>query len=48
MNTHKNYAFSITSDSFATPWTADCQAPVLGISQARILKWVAIFTHVNT
>ena len=48
MNTRKNYACSITSDSFATPWTADYQAPVLGISQARIVEWIAIFTYVNT
>jgi len=32
------------SDSFTTPWTV-CSPPsssVLGISQARILEWVAI------
>ena len=28
---------------FATPWTADCQAPgVHGILQTKILEWVAI------
>ena len=26
---------------FATLWTVDCQAPVCGILQARILEWVA-------
>ena len=31
------------SDSFATPWTIAHQAPsVHGISEARILEWVAI------
>ena len=34
---------SIVSDSFATPWTVACQAPLsLEILQARILEWVAI------
>ena len=29
---------------FMTPWTVTHQAPLpVGISQARILKWVAIF-----
>ena len=29
---------------FATPWTVVCQAPLsIGIFQARILEWVAIF-----
>ena len=33
---------SVVSDS-ATPWTVACQAPLsMGISQARILKWVPI------
>ena len=28
---------------FATPWTTACQAPTVhGISQARILEWVAM------
>ena len=27
---------------FATPWTAAYQSPVYGISQAKILEWVAI------
>ena len=27
---------------FATPWTVACQAPVLGIFQARILEWVVM------
>ena len=31
----------IVSDSFVTPWTA-AWAPVYGISQARLLEWVAI------
>ena len=26
---------------FVTPWTGACQAPVHGILQARIMKWVA-------
>ena len=31
------------SDSFVTPWTVACQAPLsVGFSQARILEWVAI------
>ena len=30
------------SDSFATSWTAACQVSVHGISQARILQWLAI------
>ena len=31
------------SDSFATPWTVAPQAPLVhGISQARILEWVAV------
>ena len=42
------------SDSFATPWTVvcdpmDCSVPgssVLGISQARILEWVAILAAI--
>ena len=29
------------SDSFVTPWTVACQSSVHGISQARILEWVA-------
>ena len=33
---------AVMSDSFATPWTMAHQAPVHGISQARILEWVAI------
>ena len=32
---------SVVSDS-VIPWTVTCQASVHGISQARILKWVAI------
>ena len=34
--------FSVMSDSFVTPWTIAHQTPVHGISQARILEWVAI------
>ena len=30
------------SDSFATLWTIAYQAPIHGVSQARILKWVSI------
>ena len=31
------------SDSYATPWTVACQAPLfMGFFQARILEWVAI------
>ena len=34
---------SVVSDSFATPWTVACQAPLsMGFFQARILEWVAI------
>ena len=33
---------SIVSDSFVTPWTAACQAPVRGIFQAWILEWAAM------
>ena len=34
----------VTSDSFVTPWTITCQAPLVHeISQARILEWIAIF-----
>ena len=29
---------------FETLWTIDCQAPLHGIFQARILEWVAIFS----
>ena len=33
----------VLSDSFVTPWTAACQAPLsVGFFQARILEWVAI------
>ena len=28
---------------FVAPWTVDCQAPIHGIFQARILEWLAIF-----
>ena len=30
------------SDSFAIPWSIACKPNVYGISQARILEWVAI------
>ena len=30
--------FVVVADSFATPWTVACQAPVHGISQGRILE----------
>ena len=30
------------SDSFATPWRIACKPNVYGVSQARILEWVAI------
>ena len=37
------FSCSVVSNSFATPWTVACQAPLsIGISQARILEWVAI------
>ena len=39
------FSCSIGSDSFATSWTVACQVPLRlshGISQARILEWVAI------
>ena len=33
---------------FATPWTIAHQAPLSGISQARILEWVAVsFSNKN-
>ena len=32
---------SVVSDTFVTPWTAACQAPLfMGILQARILEWL--------
>ena len=34
---------SVVSDS-ATLWTLACQAPLPGISQARMLEWVAMFS----
>ena len=37
------YVTSVLSDSFSTPWTVGCQAPLsIGFSQARILEQVAI------
>ena len=37
------FRHSVVSDSFATPWTVACQAPLsMQILQARILEWVAI------
>ena len=30
----------VVSDSFATSWTVNCQAPLSGISQSRTLGWV--------
>ena len=39
-----SFSCRVVSDCFAIPWTVACQAPsVHGISQARILKWAAIF-----
>ena len=36
-------SYSVTSNSFPTPWTVALQAPLtMGISQARILEWVAV------
>ena len=33
---------SVVSDSFVTPWTVACQAPLsMGFLQVRILEWVA-------
>ena len=45
-NVYQNLLFfslSIMSNSLATPWTIAHQIPLSGISQARILEWVAIF-----
>ena len=36
------FSCSVVSDSFVTPWAVTHQDPVLEISQARILEWVAI------
>ena len=37
------FSYQVVSNSFVTPYTVACQAPLLcGISQARILEWVAI------
>ena len=34
---------SVVSDTFVTPWTAACQAPLfMGILQAIILEWVSV------
>ena len=44
-NVYQNLLFfslSIMSNSLATPWTIAHQIPLSGISQARILEWVAI------
>ena len=39
----------VVCDSFATPWTVACQAPLTVISQARILEWVTIsFSRVSS
>ena len=38
------FSQSVVSDIFVTLWTIACQAPLsMGILQARILEWVAIF-----
>ena len=37
------FSHSVVSNSFVTPWTVACQAPLsMGLSQARILQWAAI------
>ena len=36
------FSCEVISDSFVTPWPVACQAALSGISQARILEWVAI------
>ena len=37
---------SVMSDSFVTPWTVARQVPLSsGISQARILEWVAVSSY---
>ena len=36
------FSCEVISDSFVTPWPVACQAALSGISQARILQWVAI------
>ena len=38
------FSLSVTTDSFVTPWTqrSPSSFSVTGISQARILEWVAI------
>ena len=43
LKSHIRSVAKVMSDSFATPWTVACQVPLsMGISQAGILKWVAI------
>ena len=38
-----HFSHSVMSESFVTPWTVACQVPLsMGLSQARILEWVAI------
>ena len=37
----KSLCWSVTSNSLPPPWTVARQAPVHGISQARILEWAA-------
>ena len=38
------FSHLVVSDSFVTLWTVACQAPLHGIFQARVLKWVSIFS----
>ena len=43
LKSHIRLVAKVMSDSFATPRTVACQAPLsMGISQAGILKWIAI------
>ena len=34
--------YSVVSDSLVTPWTVPPGSAVHGISQARVLEWVAV------
>ena len=36
------FSGSVMPNTYETPWTIACQAPLHGVFQARILEWVAI------
>ena len=40
MCVHASSVTSVVSNSFVTPWTTACQAPLSEISQERILDWL--------